>query len=139
MTKLLLDRRRQPQAIIKSIGDVLPEISWPIKEVASHRFILPTGKVNESFGYSLKIPRDFPFIRKLWVGYLNHQAITPGIYSCMNPAPCGKGFQPVEHGYREAPFDFYILCKQILPQKKLEEMEKEFGQTELKKHPRVSS
>ena len=135
MSKLLLDRRKQPQATIKTIGDVLPEIKWPIKEVASHRFTLPTGKVNESFGYTLKIPKDFSFIRKLWVGYLNHQAITPGIYSCMDPIPCGrKGPDPLDYGYREAPFDFFILCKQIIPIKRVEQMEEAFGSAELKKN-----
>jgi hypothetical protein len=128
------EQRHQPQTTIKTIGEVLPELKWPFKEIANHRFVRPTGHVNESFGYVLKIPGDFSFIRKLWVGYLNHKSVVPGIYSCLDPVLCRhKGLDPLDHGYRETPFDFYILYKQILPIEQVEKMEDKFGQIELKK------
>ena len=134
MLKHRIEQRHQPQTTIKTIGDVLPEIEWPIKEIANHRFIRPTGKINESYGYNLIIPKEFSFLRKLWVGYLSHQATVPGIYSCLDPVICHKGLDPLDYGYREAPFDFFILCKQIIPIKKVEQMEEAFGSAELKKN-----
>ena len=130
-----IDRRRQPQNTLKVIKEVLLEMNWPIKEMTSQRFVSPSGKwQNESFGYLLNIPKDLSYIRKFWVGYLKHKDVTPpGIYAGMNPIPTKEGFVPLRAGYRLSPFDAFILLKPIIPQKQLEEMEKQFGTSELKK------
>ena len=130
-----LDRRKQPYITIKAIGAALPELKWSIKEVANNHFTRPTGKTNESYGYNLIIPKEFSFLCKLWVGYLSHEDTLPGIYSCIDYIPCkAKGLDPMDHGYGEAPFDFFLLYKKIIPIEQVEEMENKFGQIELRKH-----
>jgi len=128
-----IDRRKQPQNTIKAIEEALAEIAWPVDEIASFRFMTPSRKLtNESFGYFLKVPQDFSFIRKFWLGYLSHQAVTPGIYAGMDPVPAGEGFTPLKHGYRKCPFNAFTLLKQVIPQKKIIQMEKAFGTNQLK-------
>jgi len=132
-----VDRRRQPQLTLKAIEQVFKDIKWDIKEITSHKFFSPKGDwVNESFGYTLKIPRTMPYIRKLWIGYLAHQELSPGIYAGMNPVPVGTNTpSPLSTGYRLSPegFDAWILLKQIIPQEQIAEMEQKYGQIELKK------
>jgi hypothetical protein len=135
-----LDRRRQPQVSLRAVREVLAEIDWPIREVTSQRFFPPRpgeGQwINESFGYILKIPKELSSIRKLWVGYLRHKEVMPpGIYAGMNPVLTGTkaDLTPLKAGYRESPFSSYILLKQIIPQKQIDRMEKQFGADELKK------
>ena len=132
-----LDRRKQPQPTIKAVGLVLKDIKWNIKEISSHKFFSPSGEdTNNSYGYILRIPRDMDdYIRKLWVGYLNHQDVQePGIYAGMNPTLTGtkSDLTPLRAGYREAPFSTYILLKQIIPQKEIDRLENEYGRKKLK-------
>jgi hypothetical protein len=35
-----LDRRKQPGTTIKTIGAVLPELKWPIRELANNSFVI---------------------------------------------------------------------------------------------------
>jgi hypothetical protein len=128
------DRRKQPNTTIKAIGAVLPELKWPIKEVANNHFKRLSGRTNESYGYNLVIPKEFPFLNKLWVGYMNHEDVMPGIYSCIDYNFCkAKPYDPLDYGYGEAPFDFFLIYKKILLLEEVEKMEENFGKKELKK------
>jgi hypothetical protein len=130
---LYLDRRRQPQTSIKAIRDALKEIDWVIKEITSHRFISPSNKwVNESFGYELIIPRSMASLKKCWIGYLSHKDTQPGIYSALTPY-LRDSLKILKQGYCEAPFSEYLLIKQLLSQKKIDQLEKDCGQTDIKR------
>ena len=128
-----LDRRRQPQISIKAIRGALVEIDWRVKEITSHRFISPSNKwANESFGYELKIPRSMKNIKRCWIGYLSHQNAQPGIYSALTPY-LRDSLKILKQGYYEAPFSDYLLIKKLVSQAKINRLERNCGQVEIKR------
>jgi hypothetical protein len=128
-----LERRRQPQIAIQSVRQALAEIDWTVKEIASHCFLSPGGvTVNESFGYELRIPRSNESIRKLWVGYLNHRKAKPGIYSALNPY-LPDSLKILQQGYYESPFSEYLLIKKLISKEKIDRLERNYGQVEIKR------
>ena len=128
-----LDRRRQPQIAIQSVRDALAEIDWTVKEIASHCFLSPGGvTVNESFGYELSIPRSNENIKKLWIGYLNHRKAKPGIYSAITPY-LQDSLKVLKQGYYESPFNDYLLIKKLISKEKIERLERNYGQVEIKR------
>lgn len=134
MTNRDYERRRQPQATLKVVEQVLKEIHWPIKEITSQKFVSPSGgRSNESFGYELKIPKEIS-LRELWIGYLDHQAAKPGIYTGLTPQLADKKYvAALDDGYRESPFrNHHILFKEILTITKARKLEARFGLKELK-------
>jgi hypothetical protein len=132
-----LDRRRQPQATLTAIREILPSIGWRIHEITNQHFTHPHGKWdNESYGYRLSIPKTMPFIRKLWIGYLKHQSVKPsGIYAGMNPRLGEDTPTPRSTGYRLAPryFSAWLLLKLVIPQDEIDRLEYENGLIALKK------
>lgn len=128
------ERRQQPQNSLKAMQAALVEIDWSIKQITSQKFIAPQGtSLNESFGYEVKIPRDLSHIRKLWVGYVSHKDVPAGIYAGTTILPASQSTPALSNGYRMSPFGEFILLKQLIPQRKLEEMEKQLGLADLKK------
>jgi len=131
-----IDRRKQPQTIITAIGEALREIDWEIAETTNQRFVLHKYNwTNESFGYSLKIPKGIP-IDRLWLGYLKHKDIhPPGIYAGMNPSlGVPNILTPRGTGYLLAPENFkvWILIKQLIPAPQIKQLEDECGKRKLK-------
>jgi hypothetical protein len=113
--------------------EALDDIDWAVSEITSHKFMEPKGNlVNESFGYKLKVPKLLSHIRKLWVGYVCHEKAPPGIYAGLTALPASESTPAHKNGYKMSPFEDFILLKQIVPQEKLAEMEKQFGSEELK-------
>jgi len=128
------DRRHQPQDCIQAVGEALAEINWPVAEITRQSFFSPKGTwVNESHGYKLKVPKTMPHIRKLWVGYVCHEKAPAGLYAGLTALPASETTPAHKDGYKMSPFEEFILLRPIVPQKKLEEMEKQFGSAELKK------
>ena len=127
------DRRKQPQHTLQAVKSALHEIDWPIAEISSHKFISPKGdRVNESFGYDLKIPREMDYLRALWVGYLCHTKAPPGLYAGLSTPYAEHSITALRSGYRESVIEPYLLLRPILPQAEIEKLEDKYGRKELK-------
>lgn len=125
------DRRKQPSNTIKAIGVVLKEINWQVKEVTQQKFTQSCTdgtSVNESFGYAIQVPGKLP-IKKLWVGYIDHQSLSAGIYTGLTPdmASGPELVTPHKIGYRLVDFGEYLLMKRLLPMEKIQELENKLG------------
>ena len=128
-----IDRRRQPQVILKALEDVMGKIHWPVNQTTSHKFISASGgQINESFGYELKVPESVP-VKKAWVGYVNHRQAPAGIYAQLTPDVNRDQYRVLDRGYQMALFGNHIFIKQIIPIKTVRKMENEFGALTIKK------
>ena len=119
--------------IVQQINTILTELDWPVKELTSARYFSPSqGLINESYGCYTKPKED---IDGVWVGFVSHRRIKPGIYVTLPLMITSDTLIPsaFHDGYKESHFGPHPLIKQLMTETELERIRDQAGNDALSK------